>query len=78
MNTFELKNGILEKILFIDDNVFLEALTTIIDTKIAGECYKLTDYQKKRISAARAEYQRGETIAHAEIVEEVEKRLDTK
>ena len=49
MSTIELRHHIIEKLSLIDDDSFLKAIKTIIESKVNEGVYKLSDFQKKRI-----------------------------
>lgn len=53
MSTLELKHIITKRLSHIDDVAFLNAIKTIIESKVSEETYKLSDYQKNRIDLAR-------------------------
>ncbi len=53
MSTIELRHIIAEQLSHIDDVSFLNAIKTIIDSKVSEGIYKLSDYQKNRIDTAR-------------------------
>lgn len=78
MSTVELRHIITEQLSQIDDTAFLEAIKTIIDSKISGEIYQLSDFQKERIDSAREELKNYKTISHREVQKEVDKWLKEK
>ena len=53
MSTLELRNKLIENIFLIEDKSFLEALKTIVDTKLASVTYELSDFQIDRIEKGR-------------------------
>jgi hypothetical protein len=53
MNTIELRHHIIEKLSLIDDDSFLKAIKTIVESKVNEGVYKLSDFQKKRIDSGR-------------------------
>jgi hypothetical protein len=53
MNTIELRHHIIEKLSLIDDDSFLKAIKTIVESKVDEGVYKLSDFQKKRIDSGR-------------------------
>ena len=53
MSMIELRDKIMEQLSHIDDVSFLNAIKTIIDSKVSEGIYKLSDYQKNRIDTAR-------------------------
>lgn len=82
MNTIELKNMLISKIAEIDDEVFLSAINTILDSKSKSN-YKqefqkiiiLTDQQKKEIQNSQKEYLEGKYFDNDSVNEEMEKWL---
>ena len=53
MSTIELRHHIIENLSLIDDDSFLKAIKTIIESKVNEGVYKLSDFQKKRIDSGR-------------------------
>jgi len=77
MSTLELQNQLIDNIFKIEDKSFLEALKTIVDSKIASTTYELSDYQKNRIKKGREQFNNGLTIPNELIQEKTEKWLNT-
>jgi len=78
MSTLELRNQLIENIFLIEDKSFLEALKTIIDTKLASTTYKLSDYQRERIKKGREQLRNGDAISNEKVQNKVDKWLSTK
>ena len=78
MSTLELQHTISKQLLNINDQSFLKALKTIVDTKVNDEIYHLSEFQRKRIESARVQLKKGKTISHASLNTEIEKWLNTK
>jgi len=78
MSTLELRNKLIENIFLIEDKSFLEALKTIIDTKLASTTYELSDYQRERIRKGREQLINGDTISNEKVQNKVDKWLSTK
>jgi len=78
MSTIELRNIITERLSQVEDEVFLNAIKTIIETKIFDNTYDLSNYQKERIKIARLQLKNGKTISHQNIKKEVEQWLNSK
>lgn len=76
MSTIELRHIIAEHISHIDDISFLNALKTIIESKVSEGIYKLSDFQKGRIDLARNELKNGQTITHKELQKEIDQWLN--
>lgn len=83
MNTIELKNMLISKISEIDDEVFLSAINTILDSKSesvnhnqgAQKITILTEQQKKEIQNSQKEYLEGKYFDNDSVNEEMEKWL---
>jgi hypothetical protein len=84
MNTIELKNLLISKITEIDDEVFLSAINTILDSKSKSNknCNQhsekiiiLTEQQKKEIQNSQKEYVQGNYFDNDSVNEEMKKWL---
>ena len=84
MGTIELKNLLISKIVEIDDEAFLSAINTILDSKSTSiESYNqssqeiiiLTEQQKKEIQNSQKEYLEGNFIENDVLNEEMERWL---
>ena len=73
MSTVELRHIIAEQLSQIEDVTFLEAIKTIIDSKISDGVYQLSDFQKERIDFAREELKNYQIISHNEVQKEINK-----
>lgn len=78
MSTIELRQVITEYLLHIDDASFLNAIKTIIESKVSEGSYKLSDYQKKRIENGREQLKKGQTISNESLKLEINQWLSTK
>ena len=78
MSTVELRHIIAEHLLQIEDESFLSALKTIIESKISSGIYKLSEYEKERIYLAREALKNGYTISHENVQKEIEQWLSQK
>ncbi len=78
MSTIELRHHIIEKLSLIDDDSFLKAIKTIIESKVNEQVYKLSDFQKKRIESAREQRKKGQTISNDVLQKEIDQWLNTK
>lgn len=78
MSTVELRHIIIEHLSQIDDPSFLNAIKTIIETKISSGIYKLSDFQIDRVNSARNNLQNGKTISHDELQNEINQWLEEK
>lgn len=78
MSTIELRHIITEQLSHIDDVSFLNAIKTIIESKVSEVTYKLSDFQKKRIDLARQQLKSGQTISNDDLQKEVDQWLSSK
>ncbi len=78
MSTIELKHIINEQLSHIDDVSFLNAIKTIIDTKISTDIYKLKKKKKNRINKSRQEFRNGQSINNLDFQSEVNQWLSTR
>jgi len=78
MSTIELRHIITEQLSHIDDVSFLNAIKTIIESKVSEVTYKLSDFQKKRIDLARQQLKNGQTISNEDLQKEVDQWLSSK
>jgi hypothetical protein len=78
MSTIELRHHIIEKLSLIDDDSFLKAIKTIIESKVNERVYNLSDFQKKRIESGREQRKKGQTISNDVLQKEIDQWLNTK
>jgi hypothetical protein len=78
MSTIELKHLINQYISLIEDTAFLNALRTIVESKVSEGTYKLSDFQKKRIKAGREQLKAGKTFANESLKQEMKQWLNSK
>jgi hypothetical protein len=78
MGTIELRHIITEKLSRIEDVSFLNAIKTIIESKVFEGTYKLSDYQKNRIDSARQQIKNRQTISHDDLQKEIDQWLSSK
>ena len=71
MSTVELRHIIIEHLSQIEDPSFLNAIKTIVESKISGETYKLSDFQIDRVNSARNDLKNGQTFPHDELQNEI-------
>jgi predicted transcriptional regulator len=62
----------------IEDASFLNALRTIIASKVSDSVYELSDFQKKRIELGRQQVEDGQTISHEDLQKEIDQWLNAK
>ena len=78
MSTVELRKTIIENLSLIDDNSFLKAINTIVESKANEEVYKLSDFEKKRVIAGREQVKNGQTVSNDALQKEIRQWLSTK
>ena len=78
MSTIELRHHIIEKLSLIDDDSFLKAIKTIIESKVNERVYNLSDFQKKRIQSGREQRKKGQTISNDVLQKEIDQWLNAK
>lgn len=74
MSTIELKNIVISKISEINDEAFLSAINTILDSK-SESILILSDDQKSSIKKSQKEYLEGNYCSNDSVNEEMEKWL---
>ena len=75
MSTLELKNILIKRISEINDNSFLEAIMTILDSKIDSKIYNLTPKQKDAIIESKRQVANGETFSNDQVNQELQEWL---
>jgi hypothetical protein len=78
MSSSEIRQKIIDQLSHIDDVSFLKAIKTLVDSKAQGDIYKLSAYQRERISSGREQLRKGQTISHVRIQKEIDQWLGSK
>lgn len=78
MSTVELRQLIAEHLARIEDANFLNAIKTIIESKVSEGEYELSDFQKDRVESARRELKLKKTVSHDDVQREIDQWLDSK
>ncbi|MBN1338689.1 MAG: hypothetical protein JXA03_05160 [Bacteroidales bacterium] len=78
MTTVELRNILMRKIAAIDDESFLNAIKTIIDTKSESIIYETSEEQKKKIRIGLEQIEKGEYFTNEQVETEIEQWLKEK
>ncbi len=78
MNTFQLKQELIQSISSIEDIDFLNAIKTILDYKKKEFFIELTTDQEKELLLASKEGKKGNVISQSEMDQKVEEWLDEK
>ncbi|WP_394776673.1 hypothetical protein [Flavobacterium sp.] len=71
MNTLELKNILISEISKIDDESFLSALKTILDSRSNSSKSYLTKYNEE-LKVAEEEIENGNYYSHKEVMDKIE------
>ena len=76
MSTEQLKNLVIDRISEIEDENFLQAIKTILDTNtVAGSIYKLTEEQKQKVMIGLTQLDNGQIISNEELEQEEDEWL---
>lgn len=76
MSTEQLKNLVIDKILEIEDESFLQAIKTILDTNTATHSiYRLTEEQKKKVEIGLNQLSQGQIISNEDLEKEEDEWL---
>jgi len=67
MTTIELKKQLTNRILEIDDESFLQAIKTILDSKTQSQVITLTKTQRQKIEESQKQVEAGEFIEQDEL-----------
>jgi len=78
MNAIELKNLLIQRISEISDISFLEAIKTILDSKLESTVFPLTIEQRDEILASKKEIEQGLYIEDAALEKEINGWLNAK
>ena len=78
MTTVELKKYLVSRISEINDEAFLEAIKTILDSKSQSQILPLTEDQRLEIMESKKQIEQGLFLGDAEMGQEFEKWLSEK
>jgi predicted transcriptional regulator len=67
MTTIELKKQLINRISEIDDESFLQAIKTILDSKTQSQVIALTEAQRQEIDESKKQVEAGEFIEQDEL-----------
>lgn len=76
MNTIELQNSIIKKILDIKDAQLLKYLQSILDSDTNENIYQLSEDESKFLKESMADYENGNVASNDDVVSKIEKWLD--
>ncbi len=76
MSTEQLKNLVIDKISEIEDENFLQAIKTILDSNTAtASIYKLTEEQKQKVNIGLNQLDKGQIISNEDLEKEEDEWL---
>ena len=75
METIELQNSIIRKVLHTNDNQLLKYLNQLLNDKGNQEIYRLSDFEKSIIAESEADYDAGRVISNEEVISRNEEWL---
>jgi hypothetical protein len=78
MSTLELRQVINEYLAHIEDASFLNAIKTMIESRVSDGTYMLSDNQIKRVEEGREQLRQGTTISNESLKLEIDQWLSTK
>ena len=76
MNTIELQNSIIRKILNTKDKLMLDYLNSILEKGENADIYKLSDFEKKILHESLVDYKKGNLITNDDVFSKSEKWLE--
>lgn len=68
METIELQNSVIRKVLYTDDNQLLDYLNQLLNNNATREIYRLSDFEKSIILESEADYGAGQLISHEDVI----------
>ncbi|MGV8096266.1 MAG: hypothetical protein AB2L24_30800 [Mangrovibacterium sp.] len=78
MTTIELKKVLIHRIAEIDDESFLNAIKTILDSKAHSRIFSLTQEQRDEINESKKQIEQGLFLEQAELDKEFNQWLNVK
>ena len=78
MSTLELRQVITEYLTHIEDASLLNAIKTMIESRVSDGTYLLSDNQIKRVEEGREQLRQGITISNESLKLEIDQWLGTK
>ena len=76
MNTIELQNSIIKKILDLKDLDMLQILHNILESKEKDEVYQLSELEIQILNESLSDYKNGNYSTHEEVKTRIEKWLE--
>lgn len=78
METKDLQNSIIQKVLHTDDNQLLDYLNQLLNNNDSHEIYQLSNFEKAIILESQADYEAGNIIANEDVISRNEEWLKIK
>lgn len=75
MNTAELRDSIIQKVLHTNDQQLLDYLNQLLTGNQKNDTYKLSEFEKSVLHDSHADYNSGKTITNDEVFNRNEKWL---
>ena len=75
METTDLQNSIIQKVLHTDDNQLLDYLYQLLNNDDDQEIYQLSDIERSIILESQAEFEAGKVISNEEVISRNEEWL---
>ena len=75
METTDLQNSIIKKVLHTDDNQLLDYLYQLLNNDDDQEIYQLSDIERSIILESQAEFETGKVISNEEVISRNEEWL---
>lgn len=75
METKDLQNSIIQKVLHTDDNQLLDYLYKLLNNNENQQIYQLSEYERSLISESQADYEEGNVISNEDIISKNEEWL---
>lgn len=76
METKELQNSIIQKVLHTEDNQLLDYLYKLLNKNENQRIYQLSEFERSFISESQADYEEGNVISNEDIISRNEEWLN--
>ncbi|MGE5394289.1 MAG: hypothetical protein ACM3P1_06045 [Candidatus Saccharibacteria bacterium] len=68
MDTKDLQNNIIQKVLDTDDNQLLDYLYKLLNNNDNKDLYQLSEFEKSIISKSLEDYKEGNVVSHEDVI----------
>ena len=75
METKDLQNSIIQKVLHTEDNQLLDYLNQLLNCNDEQKSYQLSDFEKTIILESKADYEAGNIISNEDVISQNEEWL---